>query len=198
MILINAFDFDNTLYDGESTLDFYFFCVKHHPLLIKFVFVVLYNLIKYKMCLITEDRLVYLADKYICDFLKGCPDIEELAEKFWDKNVNKIKQSVYSKLSDGDLVISASFGYVLRPLFSRLDKNVVLLCSEADLKNYKILQLCFRKNKILLFNKYYPSVVINDFYTDSLNDLEFMKLAKNKAYMVKGENICEYDFSVGG
>lgn len=195
VININVFDFDNTLYRGESTLDFYFFCVKNHPLLIKFALVVLYNLIKYKMCLISEDKLSRLADKYICAFLKGCPDIEKLAEKFWDKNINNIKKSVYSRAFDGDLVISASFGFLLRPLFSRLDKKVKLLCSEADLKEYKILQLCFRKNKIVLFKKHYPNVIVNDFYTDSPNDLEFMKLAENKAYMVKGDNICEYDFS---
>ena len=146
------------------------------------------------MCLISEEQLKFLAEKYICAFLKGCPDIKILAEKFWDKNKAKIKNNVYSKLKDNDIVISASFGFLLRPLFARLDKNINLLCSEVDLDEYKVDRLCFRMNKILYFNENYPSCEIQDFYTDSLNDIEFMRLAKNKAYLVNKQNISEYKF----
>ena len=59
---MNVYDFDNTLYDGESALDFYFFCLKRHPRLIKYVFVILVSLVKYKLCLIDIDALHALSE----------------------------------------------------------------------------------------------------------------------------------------
>lgn len=34
---MNAYDFDNTIYKGDSTLDFYFFCVKQTPKIVKYL-----------------------------------------------------------------------------------------------------------------------------------------------------------------
>ena len=28
---MNVYDFDGTIYDGDSTLDFWYFCLKKHP-----------------------------------------------------------------------------------------------------------------------------------------------------------------------
>jgi len=183
---MNVYDFDNTIYRGESTLDYYFFCVKHHPSLIRFVFIVLVKLVKYKMCLISEEELMGICEKYVFSFLKDCPDSLELAEKFWEKNARKIKP-FYAKLhKDDDVIISASFGFMLRPVMKNIGvKN--LLCSEVNLETGEIERLCFRKNKRTLFESVYSSE-IESFYTDSLNDMPLMRLAKT-AYLVKGEKI---------
>ena len=183
---MNVYDFDNTIYSGESTLDYYFFCVKHHPRLIRFVFIVLVKLVKYKLCLISEDELMGVCKKYVYAYLRDCPDSRELAEKFWLKNIRKIKP-FYARLhKDDDVVISASFGFMLRPAMEKLGvKN--LLCSEVNLETGEIERLCFRRNKKTLFESVYTSE-INSFYTDSLNDMPLMKIAEN-AYLVKGERI---------
>ena len=187
---MNVFDFDNTIYNGESTLDFYFFCVKHHPRLIRFVFIVLIKLVKYKMCLISEDELLALCKKYVKAFLADCPDAKQLAEIFWEKNICRIKNFYKEIHNENDIVISASFGFMLRPAMSKLGiKRFV--CSEVNLENGSIDRLCFRKNKLHLFKEMYGDEVIENFYTDSLNDLSFMKLATCKAYLVKGNSIRE-------
>ena len=56
MICINVYDFDNTIYDGESLLDFYLLCIKHHPNLGKYLFVMLDNYRKYKKFKISFER----------------------------------------------------------------------------------------------------------------------------------------------
>lgn len=187
---MNAYDFDNTIYDGESTLDFYFYCVKHHPRLLRFVFIVLFNLVKYKLCLITEDELMELCKKYVIAFLKDCPDAEILAKNFWKKNKRKLKTFYKDLHRDDDVIISASFGFMLRPAMELLGVDR-LVCSEVDLVTGDIERLCFRRNKAELFRKLY-SEDIWDFYTDSMNDLPLMKLANGRVFLVKGNRITEY------
>lgn len=34
---MNVYDFDNTIYKGDSTAHFYFFCLKRHPSMIKYI-----------------------------------------------------------------------------------------------------------------------------------------------------------------
>ncbi len=183
---MNVYDFDNTIYQGESTLDYYFFCVKHHPTLIRFVFIVLVKLVKYKMCLISEDELMEICKKYVFAFLKACPDSKELAENFWKKNERKIKPFYAGLHKDDDVIISASFGFMLRPAMARIGVTN-LLCSEVNLKTGEIERLCFRKNKVTLFKSEYSSEIEN-FYTDSLNDMPLMRMAK-QAHLVEGEKI---------
>lgn len=183
---MNVYDFDSTIYDGESPLDYYFFCVKHHPKLIRFVFIVLFELVKYKMCLVSEAELMGLCEKYVGDFLKDCPDAEELADEFWDKNFKKIKRFYFDLHTDDDVVLSASFGFILKPVMKRLGVNH-LVCSEIDMKSGKIERLCYRRNKKTLFDELYGTKIEN-FYTDSLNDMPLINVAEN-AFIVKGEKI---------
>ena len=186
---LNVYDFDNTIYRGESTLDYYFFCVKHHPKLIRFVFIILFELVKYKLCLVSEEELMSLCEKYVMAFLKDCPDSEELAEKFWQRNFKKIK-GFYGELhKEDDVVISASFGFMLRPVMKRLGVHE-LVCSEVKLETGEIERLCFRRNKKTLYDKLYGKEIDN-FYTDSLNDMPLIEAAKC-AFIVKEERIVRW------
>ena len=189
--ILNVYDFDNTIYDGESTLDFYFFCVKHHPRLVRFVFIILSKLIKYKMCLVSEQELMSLCEKYVRDFLSDCPDAKELAEKFWQKKSCRLKDFYKRVHREDDVVISASFGFLLRPAMDILGVKH-LVCSEVNLENGDVERLCFRKNKKQIFEELFRDEKINDFYTDSLNDLALMKLATGSVYMVKGKKVNLY------
>ena len=184
---MNVFDFDNTIYNGESSFGYYFFCVRHHPTLIRFVFVVLFCLLKYKLCIISEEALMKLCEKYVHDFVASCPDAEQLAEKFWDKNFRKIKKFYFDIKHEDDVIISASFGFILRPAVKRLGIEN-LICSEVDLKSSKILQICFRKNKKQLFEERFGNAEICNFFTDSLNDTALLHKARC-AYIVKGNKI---------
>lgn len=83
---MNVYDFDNTLYDGESTFDFFFFCLSKNPRLLKYAFVVLCTFARYKMCLVSEEKMLSLCEKYVKSFLKDCPNVTEYIKEFWDKN----------------------------------------------------------------------------------------------------------------
>ncbi len=192
MVKINVYDFDGTLYRGESMLDFYFFCLKRRPILIKFMFVMLFNLIKYKMCIINERQFETLARKYAKQAVTICPDANELAKQFWSTHKNRLNKW-YEKVKDqDDAVVSASFSFLLQPAMKMLG-IVNLVSSEIDVKTGNITKLCFAKDKIKCFKKEFPGSIVNYFYTDSMNDKAFMSLAKGNVYMVKKGRIFLYN-----
>ena len=131
-----------------------------------------------------------MCNQYLGKFIEDCPDTEALVDEFWDKNRYRLKPFYKQLHRDDDVVISASFGFLLRPIIEEMGISR-LLCSEVNLKNATVERLCFRKNKNEMFLEEFGNEPIECFYTDSLNDLSMMKMAK-KAYIVKGEKIEEY------
>lgn len=187
---MNVYDFDNTIYDGESTFDFFFYCVKKHKAVIKYLFPVVKTLIQYKMCMITADALEARCEKYMVDFLLKIKNPKQLIVEFWDKNEHKIKSFYMKQKQEDDVVISASCDILLKEICKRLEiKN--LIASEIDFDKMKVKKLCYGENKVKIFNDRYPDAEIDEFYTDSKNDLPMAKIAK-KAYFVKGNKITEW------
>lgn len=191
VIALNVYDFDGTVYNGESTFDFYIYCVKHHPKCIKFAFIVVKSLIKYKLCLIDEKQLYALAEKYVADFISCCSDANALAVKFWKTHKQKICSFYLQNQKESDIIVSASFGFLLRPLFEELGIKRYIL-SEIDFDSKKVVQLCYRKNKIGLFKSRFPNERVDDVYTDSLNDKPLMSLAEGNVYLVKNGRVKKY------
>ncbi len=186
---MNVYDFDNTIYKGESLITFYFFCLRRDPRFIKFFFAITYNVIKYKLCLISNEKLMGLCEKYIFDSLEMCPVYEEWIDDFWKKNIKRIKAFYLAQKKEDDVILSAAFGVLLRPVCRIIGiKEENLLCSEIDIKEQKIIRLCFRETKPIIFDEKFGNVKIDNFYTDSFNDKPFIKRAEN-SFIVKGNKI---------
>ena len=184
---MTVYDFDNTIYDGESTFDYFLFCMKRHPRLVKWFFTMVSGLVRYKLCRISREELLTLAEKCMFSMLAVCPDYDALAEAFWNKNIRKIKLFYLAQIDKEDVIATASFDYLILPCMRRLGlKNVI--CSTADLKNGKITRLCFRENKPKLFKQLFPGQTVHAFYTDSLNDRPMMQFAE-KSFLVRGKKV---------
>jgi len=67
---MNVYDFDGTIYNGESIFDFYLFTVRRQPKLIKYIYIVVKTLIRYKMCRVSEEELLRLAQKCAGQYLQ--------------------------------------------------------------------------------------------------------------------------------
>lgn len=184
---MNVYDFDNTIYDGESAFDFFVFCLKKHPTLIKLFPLLVVKLIRYKLLLISHDELERNIKKYAMDFIVKVGDIEKLSEEFWDKYIVRVKQFYLDKKSDNDLIMSATAGFLLEKLSPRIG-GLNYIASEIDIKTGEIKRICFRENKVEIFKSMYPDCRIENFYTDSLNDKPMIEFSEN-AYMVKGNKI---------
>ncbi len=184
---MNVYDFDNTIYDGESTVDYYFFLLRKYPKLLEILPTLFVMLIKYKLCLVTYSDLLKKAEKYA---IKLKPYFgEELVSEFWDKNEHKIKKFYLDGQRDSDVILSASCGFLLREIARRKGiKN--LICSEIDAETGEILKVCFRDEKVKIFKQEYPDDIIDEFYTDSMNDEPMFSLAK-RVFFVKNNKIEE-------
>lgn len=185
---MNAFDFDNTIYDGESTLDMFFFYIARKPWLLKHLATVLKAFARYKKgdVGIPEiiERYVPMVEK---DVLRVV-DFENDPKVFWDKHIKKIKPLYEELRSDDDLIITASPDFNIEEVCSRLGIKR-WLTSRIDRQTGKILFVNIRENKIAAFKEQYGDAEIENFYTDSPeNDAPLIELAKN-AYKVRGNEI---------
>ena len=187
---MNVYDFDGTIYDGESSFDFFMYCLPKRPALLPFLHKFCINLVKYKLCLIDRQQLKDIVEDNFHGLFKACPDYKELTEKFWDKNEKRIKAFYKKQQKDDDVIISASFDFLLEPICQRLGiKN--LICSSGDTSTGKITRLCFRENKLSLFKEHFPHRRADNFYTDSLNDASFADFAE-KSWLVKKNKIIPF------
>lgn len=186
---MNVYDFDNTIYDGESVIDFYFFLMRKHIRLAAMLPKMIRMLVRYKRCLISVDEMIEAASKYSRRMIEEFGEIDGIVEEFWDKNEHKIKKFYLKNKKDDDVILSASSDFMLNEICRRIGvKN--LLCSHMDEKTGEITRLCFHKNKVDIFKEAFPDTRIDEFYTDSMNDRPMFELAK-RVYLVKGNVIKE-------
>lgn len=189
---MNAYDFDDTIYDGESMYDFFFFCLKSDFTLFRYIPEVVYRLLQYKCNRIKLDKLTYTAEKIVASFLKrNKMSIDELVKQFWQKNHHKLKPQFLKQLTKKDLIITGAPRFIIEAVQEEL-KVENIICTEVDLKTFKIEFLCLKENKVKAFLKEYPNTTIENFYTDSLSDIPMMGHAKN-VYFVNGKDIHKVD-----
>lgn len=184
---MNVYDFDNTIYKGETVLDFYKFYLKKDISLLKYIPLIFSVFLRYKMRRISLEELEKKASIYS---EKNIPHIFKFsAKEFWDKHESKIKDFYLKQQRADDVVVSASFSFLLDEICRRLGIRYCL-CSELEPESGKIKRICYRDSKPEIFKENFPNAEIDNFYTDSLNDLPMIMLAK-KAYLVKGEKLTE-------
>lgn len=184
---MNVYDFDNTIYRGESGVDLFLGYLKKDPKLLKMFPMAVKCIYKYKTGKMSLDEVM---DKYagvVENFAQSIEDIEGDVVDFWDKNSNKIKSFYLKQRQDDDIIISACLDVVLEEICRRLNiKNFV--GSKTDLESRRLVDFCFRENKVKVFKEKFPDAEIDNFYTDSLNDQPMIDLARN-AYLVKGDRL---------
>ncbi len=184
---MNVYDFDNTIYNGDSTLDFYFFCLKRNWHLIKYFPGQLLALFLYKLGRINKNE--FKERFYI--FLRGIFDIDKEVEVFWLKNKYKIKSWYLENKGNDDLIISASPEFLLKPLEKIL--GIKIIGSLVDKNSGKLISSnCFGIEKIRRYKEKFEDIQINRFYSDSFSD-EPMALFSKESFLVKGNIVMPWN-----
>lgn len=183
---MNVYDFDNTIYDGESTVDFFLFCLKRNIKLIKLLPMLIIKMIKYKLCLISIDELEKYVVKYSRQLIAAVPEPEKVVEAFWEENFRKIKPFYLQQKRPDDIILSASFEFLLKTPAEKLGVGK-LICSQFDNDSGELIRVCFRNNKVPLLREYIGDEKFS-FYTDSMNDKPVIDVA-DEGYLVKGSNV---------
>ena len=153
--MINGYDFDKTIYDGDSSVDFYKFCLKKNKKVLLMLPIQIYGLILYILGIIEKTKF----KEYVFSFLKKIDDVDSYVKEFWKANDIKIKDWYLSQKEKTDIIISASPEFLLKPLerkykfkviASKVNKRLIenLSYSKPMQKGY------YRKNLFLMYKDF--------------------------------------------
>ena len=186
---INLYDFDETIYDGDSSVDFFFYCLKRHKKIIKIFPKMLGSVIKYKTKKITKTEM----KEVIFSYLKFVPDVDKYVKDFWENARNNIKPFYLLKDHSQDIIISASPEFLLKDICKELDTKM-LIASRVDKKTGKFDGLnCHDVEKVRRLNEKIKNYEVEEAFSDSKSDDPILKLAKNP-YYVKGNKLIKAKF----
>lgn len=189
---MRVFDFDGTIYDGESLFDLYLYSARHDPKVFRFIAPVLRYAVEYKLGRATLEQMEYgvgrMAEGYLTELNRSrrVASVEQLVNDFWDRNYPRIKP--WYQPEPNDVILTASFDLTVGEACRRLGvRNLV--ASKVDMETMKVTYLNFNTNKARRFRELYgPDAVVDEFYTDSRFDQPMIDMAR-RAFMVKGNTI---------
>ena len=151
------YDFDGTIYDGDSSVDFFKFCLKKDKSIYKMLPKMFIKFIAYKSKNITDTEL----KEYIFSFLKKFKNIDSLVDEFWQTHKSKIKNFYLEKKHDNDIIISASPEFLLKPICKELGVRD-LIASDVNKKTGKFNKPNNRgEAKVKVFYEKYPNADFN-------------------------------------
>ena len=188
-VCVNVYDFDKTIYDGDSTAHFYFYCVRRFP---SVLFWLPYQGFSFLLYVLGVYKKTQFKERFY-RFFRRVKDIETVVEQFWNEKQGGIKAWYLAGRKEDDVIISASPEFLLRPICNRLGIRH-LIASRVDARSGAYDgQNCYGEEKALRFRAEFPDGVIDNFYSDSLSDAPLAHLATEQAYLVAGETLLEWN-----
>ena len=117
---MKAFDFDNTLYRGESSLDFSLYMIRTHKKILLYLPVIMANAISYKLCLVDKDKLGAEISKYMKLIIRDKHEIRHLVKTFWQTHAGRLDANMLRRVGPNDLIITAGPDFLLDGIRDRL------------------------------------------------------------------------------
>ena len=181
---MNVYDFDKTIFNGDSTKAFYIFCLKHNISLLRYLPKQAIGFLLYYLHIIDKTKL----KECFFSFLQGVHDVDARIFAFWDINEAKIFQWYIDQKKDTDVIISASPEFLLKPIIQRLGLNNLIAARVSKQTGIYEGANCYGLEKVQRFKLKFNDSTIDNFYSDSLSDFPMAKLSK-KSYLVKKQKI---------
>lgn len=183
---MNVYDFDKTIFCGDSTARFYRFCLGRTPKMWRR----LPRLALEALFVLPMDKTRFKQSMF--GFLKDLDDPEKAVAEFWQRNRGRIKPFYLEKRRADDIIISASPEFLLRPILTELGVTR-LLASPVDIHTGLYSgENCHGREKVRRLRETYGDVQIDEFYSDSHVDDPLAEIAKT-AFRVKGDRILPWD-----
>lgn len=183
---MNIYDFDNTVYNGNCSVDFFVYCVKKDPRLLKYAPKHFFDLVMYKMRFF--DRRIDNGKFTTIDFLRDLKGIDNLIDDFWDINIKKINDWYHDVKTNNDVIVSSAPEFLLGPVCEKL--GIKHYIGSLIDKNNGILEgkLCYKEEKVRRFNEKYHNYDVESLFIDSYEKNSFSAKANN-IYLVKKKKV---------
>ena len=185
---MNVYDFDQTLYTRDSTVDFYFFCLRRYPSICRFIPIQLYGAIR--LALGCVDKTAF--KQRFFTYYQGIPHLDALASVFWDSHEGGIKDWYRQQHRPDDVVISASPEFLLQPICARLGIKYLLASRVDPETGIYTGKNCDGQEKVRRFREAFPQGAVDCFYSDSLSDTPLARIAR-ESYIVRGDKLIPWE-----
>ncbi|GMO62326.1 MAG: haloacid dehalogenase-like hydrolase [Treponemataceae bacterium] len=184
---MNVYDFDGTIYGGDSTLDFYRFSFARKPALA--------GMLPFQAAVMAAYTLRRLSKEAMkAAFFRFLHEIPaaDWVPAFWERHEYKLRRWYLQQKQFDDVIISASPEFLLTPLVCGV-LGVQLIASRVDIHTGSFTgKNCHGAEKLRRFREAYgDDAVIDTFYSDSRCDAPIANIAK-KAFLVKNNHIVEW------
>ena len=178
---MNVYDFDGTIFPGDCSISFCFWCMNRHPkLYLTFLPKAVRNLILRKKGKMSE----YLMQRKFFGYLTLIDDFEVEIERYWYKNEKKISAWSLAQKKPDDLIISASPVCIIEPIAKRLGVNFIATEFDREYGVFVNNMMYAREKAKYIIDHGFP--MIENFYSDSLADTT-LALCAEKAHLVTGK-----------
>lgn len=177
---MNLYDFDETIYDGDSTRDFVIYCYRHYPRTLAYIPRQLAAVASYMAG--RMDKTTF-KERYFSMFA-AVPEIDAAVSDFWDTHEGRIMRYYPKQARQDDVVISASPEFIVRPLCDRLGLEHVI-CSDVNKHTGHFDGVnCYGIEKVNRFiEEGFNPEDVQEVYSDSLSDTPIAELGK-EAFIV--------------
>ncbi len=180
---MNVYDFDHTIYSGDCTIDFWWYCIRRKPSVLLALPRAIFAAARFRLgrCGREEFKETFYR------FLQYLPDAEEYIRDFWAQNLRRIQPWYLKQRETDDLVISASPDFLVSVACVAL--GIRWLASPVDRLRGRLLgPNCRGEEKVRRLHQAYPGAVVGKFYSDSQSDQPLADLAE-QAFLLKGGKI---------
>ncbi len=182
------FDFDGTVYDGDSSIDFFIFCLKKNKKIIKYLPIIFFFSILKFLRLINTKKF----KEIFFSFLKDIDNIDSYLKDFSLKNSFKIKQffkEICLDKSNSITIITASPEFLVKSFFGNANINVI--GTDMNKKNGEINGENCKGNVKLKKMQRETNKRIDEFYSDSFSDYPIVEISDN-SFIVNKNNIIKW------
>lgn len=177
---MNTYDFDGTIYHGDSTVDFFLFALKTKPAILRYFPCQLAGALRYGLGLADKT---FLKEKFFSFF--PAIDASDLVEVFWAAKHGNIYPWYPPHHKNDDIILSASPEFLLRPICKRLGVQH-LIASRVDPSTGKFEGVnCRGSEKVKRLKEEYGVLHVDEFFSDSKADSPMAAIADH-AFLIRG------------
>ena len=184
---MNLYDFDNTIYDGDTCKDIIMYGLKKHFLLtLKSLLKASKLNSKYKKNIIPFEEV----KENMLSFIFSIDNYQDFIASFVKDHIDKIKPWYKDIQSEDDIIVTASYELWIKAFAEYLGINHVI-ATKTDDKGHIIGKNCKKEEKVKRIKAEFPHSKFKNAYSDSASDIPILELASN-AYVVEGNELKDY------
>ena len=183
---MNVYDWDDTIYRGDSTFGLVLYAYVHRPRTLWSIPRTLGCGLLYALHLMPKQSF----KEQLFHMFTMVKDMEEFVEAYTASHMDHVKAWYLAQQKEDDVIISASPEFLIRSFARRLGIAHVM-ASPVDRSTGKYQgENCHGEEKVRRYREVYGTQPIDQFYSDSRSDTPLARLAK-KAYLVSGDQLKE-------